>query len=78
MQPALYSVDYFFVSNSVIPRGCQSRAVALALYMTQSEIKKQLFPKEPIVSDYNLLNILTMTKGYMILMDLLRVYDEQE
>jgi len=39
-----------------MPRGCQSRAVsvALALCMTQSEIKKQLFPKEPIVSDYNL------------------------
>lgn len=46
--------------------------------MTQSEIKKQLFPKEPIVSDYNLLNILTMTKGYMILMELLRAYDEQD
>lgn len=48
-------VFIFFISNAVIPRGCQSRAVALALCMTQSEMKKQLFPREPIVSNDNLL-----------------------
>lgn len=55
LQPEPYGLDYFFISNSVIPSDCQSRAgaVALALYMTQSEMKTQLFPKEPIVSDYN-------------------------
>lgn len=79
-QHALYGGDYCVVSNSVIPKDCQARAVtgALALYMRQPEMKISCFPKLPLSQILICESTIAMPKGYMTLMRLLRACDEQE